>query len=290
MDHYECHGHIFMDGENFRKARDRHKNGVDKVYVRKVLEAMQAAGITYFREGGDPFGVSLYAREIAGEYGITVVTPGFAIHKKGHYGSIVGRAWETMDDYRRLLDEVRREKGDFVKLMLSGILTFRQNGELSEAGLAEEETHTLISLAHEAGFAVMAHVNGEETVRTAVEAGVDSVEHGCFLTEATLCRMAASRTIWVPTLSALHAFVGREGFDPEVTETVFREQQQRAALFSRLGGTLACGSDAGAVGVMHGEGALEEYALLLASGVTAEAVDRGNQALRERFWADGGHI
>ena len=272
-----------MDGRDFRSARARHQNGVDRACVRMALEAMRSAGIVWYRDGGDPYGVSLCARELAGEYGITVSTPAFAIHKKGHYGSIVGRAYETTDDYRRLLEQIARSKGNFVKLMLSGILTFQKPGELSEPCLEEEEIHTLISLAHEAGFAVMAHVNGDAAVRAAVEAGADSVEHGCFLSEDTLREMAASHTIWVPTLAALEAFVGREGYPAEVTGEILHRQQEDLRFFAALNGTVACGSDAGAVGVPHGAGTQREKALLLASGVTEEEIERGSLAVYQRF-------
>ena len=48
--------------------------------VRKALSALESAGVTHFRDGGDPFGVWKTARELAPEYGITYLTPCFAIH------------------------------------------------------------------------------------------------------------------------------------------------------------------------------------------------------------------
>lgn len=46
-------------------------------------------------------------REIAGEYGIDYRTPLFAIHKKGHYGKIVGRGFENMKEYAKLVRKVK---------------------------------------------------------------------------------------------------------------------------------------------------------------------------------------
>lgn len=57
---------------------------------------------------------------------------------------------------------------------------------MTEAPLQRDEIRELIHIAHEEGFSVMAHVNGAAPVLAAVEAGVDSVEHGNFLDEEAL--------------------------------------------------------------------------------------------------------
>lgn len=58
----------------------------------------------------------------------------------------------------------------------------------------------MIACAHDEGFSVMAHANGDEAVRAALAGGVDSIEHGAYLTDETLCQLAESRAVWVPTL------------------------------------------------------------------------------------------
>ena len=50
--------------------------------------------------------------------------------------------------------------GDFIKIMISGIMVYEQFGQMSEEPLAPEEIRELIHIAHEEGMAVMAHVNG----------------------------------------------------------------------------------------------------------------------------------
>jgi len=52
-------------------------------------------------------GVSLLAAKLAPEYGIEYRSPAFAIHRKGRYGSMVGKAFETMAEYRALVEEVK---------------------------------------------------------------------------------------------------------------------------------------------------------------------------------------
>lgn len=280
---YECHGHALMDGADFRTARDRHKNGVDESAVRGCLAALQGAGVGYVRDGGDALGVSLFAREIAEEYGISYRTPAFAIHKKGFYGSIVGKAWRDMGEYRALIREAKAAGADFIKLMFSGVITFMKYGELSCPGLQASEITELVAIAHGEGFAVMAHVNGADTVLAAVEAGTDSIEHGYFLDDACLAAMAEAGTVWVPTVAATHAFIGRAGFDLETSKRTVETQLAMIGRAAALGVEIAAGSDSGAVGVPHGAGTETEYRLLRSAGLTDAQIMRANRALEARF-------
>ena len=280
---YECHGHALMDGADFRAARDRHANGVDLPAVRACLAKLQGAGVGYVRDGGDNLGVSLAAREIAGEYGITYRSPAFAIHKKGRYGGIVGRAWSDLREARTLIAEAKAAGADFIKLMLSGVITFINYGELSCPSLAPEEIAALSEIAHGEGFAVMAHVNGADAVKAAVDAGIDSIEHGYFLDDACLRAMADAGTFWVPTVAATHAFIGRQGFDEAVSRRTVETQLAMVRNAAELGVSVAAGSDSGAVGVPHGAGAQTEYRLLRSAGVTEEQMEAANRAVADRF-------
>ena len=282
---YECHGHLMMEGTDFALSRAKHERAPDETAVRACLEALRGAGVGYFRDGGDAHFVSVLGRKLAPEYGVEVVTPVYAIHKKGRYGSIVGRAWRDMAEYRALVAGVKAAGGDFIKIMASGIITFRSYGELSCPGLEYEELDEMVRIAHGEGFRVMTHCNGAETIRAAARAGVDSMEHGYFADAAALEAMAGHGTIWVPTLAAVEAFVGREGFDTAVAERTLRTQQEALGRFAAMGGTIAAGSDSGAVGVPHGRGARREYALLAEASLTPEAIEAGSERLRRAFRA-----
>ena len=67
----------------------------------------------------------------------------FAIHRRGYYGGIVGRGYETMAEYRALVAEAKRQGADSIKLMFSGILTFTAWGGLSCPGLPEAEIRAI---------------------------------------------------------------------------------------------------------------------------------------------------
>ena len=134
----EAHMHIFMNGTDYKKAVADQKNGVCDRVIHAHLAEYRKRGITWLREGGDIYGTSKRTMELAPAYGITYRTPIFAIHKKGHYGAIVGRGYETMQEYRELIGDLRRQGGHFVKIMISGIMDFTHGG-LTEPSLADGE-------------------------------------------------------------------------------------------------------------------------------------------------------
>ena len=160
--------------QDYKKAVADQKNGVCDRVIHAHLAEYRKRGITWLREGGDIYGTSKRTMELAPAYGITYRTPIFAIHKKGHYGAIVGRGYETMQEYRELIGDLRRQGGHFVKIMISGIMDFTHGG-LTEPSLADSEIRELIHIAHEEGFPVMAHTNGSQAVRAAALAGVAGV-------------------------------------------------------------------------------------------------------------------
>ena len=281
----ECHGHIFMDGQDYRAAFALHKNGPVEPVIRSRLSDYQKQGAAYFRDGGDALGVSLRAAALAGEYGLAYVTPAFAIHRQGRYGSIVGLGYGDLREYRALVAQARAQGADFIKLMFSGLLDFKVYGQVSCPPLPAEEIRELVRIAHGEGFPVMAHVNGARAVRAALEAGTDSIEHGYYMDSDCAALLAETGAVWVPTLAAIHAFRGRTGFSAEVVERLLAEQGVRLRQAAAAGALIASGSDAGAVGVPHGAGLHRELRLLAeALGPGWEAVTaRGCTALRNRF-------
>ena len=176
----ELHMHVFMNGCDYKKAVSDNKDKVDTAHVRAVLAAYRDAGITFLRDGGDHYGAGQYARELAPEYGITYLTPIFAIHKEGRYGSVVGKAWRDMREARAYIAEVKAKHGDFIKIMTTGILDFNEYGVISSEELSYDEVRELVNMAHGEGLRVMSHTNGSRAVINAVRAGADSIEHGYY--------------------------------------------------------------------------------------------------------------
>lgn len=254
----ECHAHVIMDGANYRKAIDLHKNGPDDQVIRAHLKAYQDRGITFVRDGGDALGVSARAKELASEYGIDYRTPIFAIHKKGHYGSIVGKSFENMKEYYALVLEAKEQGADFIKIMTTGLLDFADHGAITGTPLPAEEVREMIYIAHEEGMAVMSHTNGSYGVQAAVAAGVDSVEHGNYVDKETLTLMGKSHTVWVPTLVPIRNLKGDGRYEDEVLEPIIKTAEENVRKAFQLGVKVALGSDGGAYRVLHGKGLEDE--------------------------------
>ncbi len=262
--YYECHMHMFMNGRNYREAVALHKNGVNEEDIRNHLAAYARAGVAYLRDGGDNLGVSARTVTIAPEYGIEYRTPIFAIHKNGHYGGIVGRGFDTMKEYHALVREAASAGADFIKIMVSGILDFTRGGALTEESLDREEIREMIHIAHEEGFAVMAHTNGADAVRAVIDAGIDSIEHGNFMDEDCMLALRESSCIWVPTFVTITNLIGSGRYDEESLTRLKREQGERIRKGFALGVKIAPGSDAGAYCVPHAQGIQDEYRELYA--------------------------
>lgn len=283
----ECHAHIFMNGYDYRQAVMEHQGHPDERRIREHLKAYQTAGVTYVRDGGDRFGSSLLARKLAPEYGITYRTPGFAIHKAGHYGVVVGRAFHDYEEYKQLLKELKAAGSDFVKIMTTGIMDFNSNGRITGAPLGREEVIRMVGLAHDMGFSVMSHTNTASAVMDAVEAGADSIEHGNFQNEESICCMAEHDVVWVPTVVTVKNLIGAGRFSDVVLSKIWQEQQEALKLAYKNKALMALGSDAGAYRVFHGQGIVDEYrAFRQIFGDSEELSERlmeGERKIRMRF-------
>ena len=86
----DCHIHLALDGYDYKAALGRHRKAVDDEPIHAALSRYRELGVTFLRDGGDKFGVSRRARELAPQYGIDYRSPIFPIHRKGRYGGING--------------------------------------------------------------------------------------------------------------------------------------------------------------------------------------------------------
>lgn len=281
----DCHIHMVLDGVNWKDAIARHKAAPQEALIRQTLECYQALGFSYLRDGGDRWGVCALAAGLAPEYGIRYRSPGFPIYKNGHYGSFIGRGFDSFAEYRALIREARAHGAQFIKLMISGLMDFDHYGVLTDEPLPPELIRDMIACAHDEGFSVMAHANGDGTVCAALAGGVDSIEHGAYLTDETLCRLAESHAVWVPTLVTIGNLIGCGRFPDTVLKPLLAYQMNAVQKAAALGAKIACGSDAGAYRVLHGQGGIDERALLRrAIGENADTVlEAGNAAIMARF-------
>lgn len=279
----DCHMHMVLDGVDWRNAIARHEKGPDILWIRQQLERYRQEGFAYLRDGGDRWGVGAAARALAGEYGIVYRTPLANLCKMGHYGGFIGWKYEDLRQYRDMVVKIRELGGDFIKIMISGLMDFDRYGVLSESGMEPGEIRELIHIAHEEGMAVMAHANGARTVEAAAMAGVDSVEHGAYLDGEALHAMVEAGTVWVPTLSTIGNLRGRGRFQETAVEKILESAMENVRTFVDLGGSVAPGTDAGAWAVPHGS--MSEYDLLgqALGGRTERILEAGIARIRDKF-------
>ena len=179
------------------------------------------------------------------------------------------------DDCRRA---VRRQVGrgaQVIKFMATGGVLSNVSGGLGRA-MMPEEMKAVIDTAHALGRKVAAHSHAKEGTAAAVEAGVDTIDHGTFLDDATVRLMKARGTWLVPTMIAPVTALqqARAGLLPPATipkaeeaGAAARESHRRAIA---AGVRIAFGTDSGVS--KHGENA-KEFALMVDAGMTpAQAI------------------
>ncbi|MGX8715490.1 MAG: amidohydrolase family protein [Lachnospiraceae bacterium] len=258
----ECHAHVFMNGYDYKEAVSRHKGHPDLSVVHTWFEAYRKAGIDFVRDGGDRYGVSEGARAFAMDYGIDYRSPIYAIHKNGYYGGIVGFGFDTIDEYKELVDGVSGKHGDFIKIMASGILDFNHFGQVTTPLEDPDLIREMVRIAHEEGYAVMVHVNTPGQIRYALEAGCDTIEHGYYLDQDCLLLFKETGAIWVPTLATCSNLRGCGRFDEDNVRRITESHMRHIRDAVRMGVLVGCGSDAGAYMVPHAQGTLDEVRLL----------------------------
>ena len=90
---------------------------------------------------------------------------------------------------------------DVIKVLASGgVLSL--SDAVDSPQLSRETLEALIGEAHRLGKKVAAHCHGDVAAKAAIEAGIDSIEHGSFLKSDTLAMMKKKGTVLVPTLLA----------------------------------------------------------------------------------------
>ncbi|HKA36360.1 MAG TPA: amidohydrolase family protein [Thermoanaerobaculia bacterium] len=88
---------------------------------------------------------------------------------------------------------------DVIKMCVSGgVLSL--GDDVSVPQMTDEEIAAAVDEAHRLGKKAAAHAHGDLAARAAVKAGIDSIEHGSFMTDETLALMKAKGTYLVPTL------------------------------------------------------------------------------------------
>ncbi len=157
---------------------------------------------------------------------------------------------------------------DVIKTCASGgVLSLAD--EVDTPQLTVPEITALVDEAHRLRKKVAAHAHGDQAAREAVEAGVDSIEHGSFLKDSTLELMKTKGTYLVPTLLALDWIIGKiDTFPPEIAKKARAAMQVRSTMFRhavQMGVKIGFGTDSAVS--PHGINA-KEFSLMTGLGMT----------------------
>ena len=175
-------------------------------------------------------------------------------------------------------DAMRAKVREFVLAGADAIKTATTGGASSRPGfgpidclMRREEMDALVSEAHEHGRRVMCHALGGQGLRMAVEAGVNSIEHGTHLAEdPDLAKMMADKDVfYIPTFSVY--IYHREQGTPHGKARASQLQElhiRSLELADREGVKIVAGTDAG--GWVHGNNA-EEITCLVECGLPIES-------------------
>ena len=144
-----------------------------------------------------------------------------------------------------------KDGADGIKLTVTGgVLSVAKSGDNPQ--FTEEEVASVVNAAKDYGMWVAVHAHGAEGMKRAVIAGVNSVEHGTFMTEEVMDLMIKNGTYYVPTISAGEFVAEKAKIDNYFPDIVRPKAAsvgpQIAATFEKAykrGVKIAFGTDAG---------------------------------------------
>ena len=271
-----CHVHLCLSGD-----ADPSRALSDETYAATVVGAVVharrtvEAGVTTVRDLGGREYAEIAVRDgvragiIAGP---RVLCAGRAVCMTGGHGwRMLGRQADGVDDVRKAVREQLRAGADVIKLVATGgVMT--PGVDPRAAQLTLDELRAGVDEAHRARRRIAAHAMADEGIAWCLDAGIDTIEHGVFLTEALAARMATQGTALVATLIAPHAIVegGLAAGIPEFAvkkSSALRERHLESfRLALRAGVAIAAGTDAGTPLNPHGT-IVPELALMAAAGL-----------------------
>jgi imidazolonepropionase-like amidohydrolase len=216
----------------------------------------------------------LVARYAIGSTGGHCDTTGFP---EGTFGSEPGTEKGIIHGPAEARQAVRIEVkygADVIKTCASGgVLSL--GDDVAAPQLSDEELSALVDEAHRLGKKAAAHAHGDLAARSAVRAGIDSIEHGSFLTDETLALMKSKGTYLVPTLLAGEWTGGKaDKFPPQIAVKARAALAARSDMFKRAlksGVRIAFGTDSAVS--PHGINA-QEFHLMVDLGMSPAAALR----------------
>lgn len=293
----EGHSHMFLHPYNETNWNEQVINeslalrtACATVHARKTLEAGFTTARDLGTEGAGYADVGLKQAIDGGIIpGARLIVAGPAIVATGSYGpkyasdvTVPQGAQECsgVEECTRVAREQMGKGADLIKVYAD----YRwRDGEPSRPTFSQEELNALVQAARSAGRPTVAHATTPEGMRRAINAGVETIEHGDDGTPEVFRLMKQKGVALCPTVAAGDAVLRyrgwKKGVDPEPPRIAARRASVKAA--REAGTTFAMGGDSGVFA--HGDNALEMELLVREYGFTPVEVVRqatsGNAAV-----------
>jgi imidazolonepropionase-like amidohydrolase len=264
----DAHVHVMSDLERSPgfgprtalKGEEPRPNELRWFVLAKSAREFLRAGFTTIRDVGSYDDEAIVLRE-AVRLGLLdgprILSCGRIISASAPGARLFGTMYQEADgpwEMRRAVREQIRRGADYIKVMATGARSVERE-DPEPAQMTRDEIDAVVDEAHRMGLRVAAHAEGLDGARMAVEAGVDTIEHGLSLHRAPelLDRMAEQGTVLVPTLTTFHDLAERFAteFAPGL---VAQAERQRDEAYETLtaaraaGVILAMGFDSGPPG------------------------------------------
>ena len=190
---------------------------------------------------------------------------------------------------RSMVREMVRVGADVIKFATTGGASSRQGHGPKDIAFGPDEVKALVDEAAAQGKLTMCHALGGPGLRMCVEAGVGSVEHGCYLADDPdlLKMMADNNTFFTPTWEVyeFHSTISAPHVKARA-EALFHTHRDSLHKAVEAGAKITAGTDAG--GFVHGDNAREielmverglstMQAIQTATGWAAECIGLGKE-------------
>ena len=237
-------------------------------------------GVTTVRDMGSKGATNITVRDAinAGQIlGPRVYACGSPISMTGGHASEICIEADGVDAVRLAAREMLKKGADVIKVMASGGFVAQGRDQPWSPQLTFEEMQAAIDEAHKAGKPTGAHCHPTEAIKTVVEAGVDTIEHGMLMDREAAEAMEKRGVYLIPTMDEafMLAEFGEELGRPKWLIEACKEKSQHIpeviSYAVRGGVKLGVGTDvAGEMG--------REMSHLMAAGLNAmEAIIAGTR-------------
>ncbi|KOF58192.1 MULTISPECIES: metal-dependent hydrolase family protein [Clostridium] len=288
-----CHVHITMEpvGDPFaQKQSDATIAFHAAANAKKYLKA----GVTYVKDMGAPNFINIDIRDAVNSgliEGTRILACGKCLTMTGGHGWQMGRECDGVDEVRKAAREQLRAGADFLKIMATGgVMT--PGVEPGSPQLNQDEIEAAVIEAHKVGKKTSTHAQGATGIKNAVLAGIDSVEHGIYLTDEIIDLMLKKGTYLVPTLNAPYFIVengieaGIPAYMVEKSKRVIEDHTRSFQRAKAAGVKIAMGTD-GSTPFNGPEKTAFELNLMVKAGLTPmEAIVASTKSAAELLGVD----